>query len=183
MIQFAPESLSEETYLEPSTLEGPLIITFFVRRIKGVSGEIMVLFFFGFLSRVIVCLMVVVEKNRETVCSGELEFLINWSDMNFHTCWGSPRPLWAGSLAPTSGYLFKYSVAVRLKRSFSYLITKNMIELFCNLLFAIMWSFFYLTRLSMIFTNCLIYSLFSISLRCPYKLSRYSLNRSRLSVC
>uniref|UniRef100_A0A452G4T7 Adhesion G-protein coupled receptor V1 n=1 Tax=Capra hircus TaxID=9925 RepID=A0A452G4T7_CAPHI len=42
VIQFAPESLSEETYLEPSTLEGPLIITFFVRRIKGVSGEIMV---------------------------------------------------------------------------------------------------------------------------------------------
>ena len=77
MIQFAPESLSEETYLEPSTLEGPLIITFFVRRIKGVSGEIMVPCFFGFLSRVIVCLMVVVEKNRETVCSGELEFLIN----------------------------------------------------------------------------------------------------------
>ena len=77
MIQFAPESLSEETYLEPSTLEGPLIITFFVRRIKGVSGEIMVPFFFGFLSRVIVCLMVVVEKNRETTCSGELEFLIN----------------------------------------------------------------------------------------------------------
>lgn len=72
-------------------------------------------FFFGFLSRVIVCLMVVAEKNRETACSGELEFLINWSDMNFHTCWGSPRPLRAGSLAPSSGYLFKYSVAVRLK--------------------------------------------------------------------
>ncbi|OWK12096.1 hypothetical protein Celaphus_00003870 [Cervus elaphus hippelaphus] len=42
VIQFAPESLSEETYLEPSALEGPLIITFFVKRIKGISGEIMV---------------------------------------------------------------------------------------------------------------------------------------------
>ncbi|KAB0406077.1 hypothetical protein E2I00_004999, partial [Balaenoptera physalus] len=42
VVQFAPESLSEETYLEPLALEGPLIITFFVRRVKGTSGEIMV---------------------------------------------------------------------------------------------------------------------------------------------
>uniref|UniRef100_A0A8C0C9F3 Adhesion G-protein coupled receptor V1 n=1 Tax=Balaenoptera musculus TaxID=9771 RepID=A0A8C0C9F3_BALMU len=42
VVQFAPESLSEETYLEPLALEGPLIITFFVKRVKGTSGEIMV---------------------------------------------------------------------------------------------------------------------------------------------
>uniref|UniRef100_A0A8C3XBP1 Adhesion G-protein coupled receptor V1 n=1 Tax=Catagonus wagneri TaxID=51154 RepID=A0A8C3XBP1_9CETA len=42
VVQFAPESLSEETYLEPSALEGPLIITFFVKRVKGTLGEIMV---------------------------------------------------------------------------------------------------------------------------------------------
>nr|XP_031304026.1 adhesion G-protein coupled receptor V1 [Camelus dromedarius] len=42
VVQFAPESLFEEAYLEPSALEGPLVITFFVKRVKGTSGEIMV---------------------------------------------------------------------------------------------------------------------------------------------
>ncbi|XP_040304705.1 adhesion G-protein coupled receptor V1 isoform X5 [Herpailurus yagouaroundi] len=42
VVQFAPESLSEKTYSEPSALEGPLIITFFVKRVKGIFGEIMV---------------------------------------------------------------------------------------------------------------------------------------------
>ncbi|XP_016041836.2 adhesion G-protein coupled receptor V1 [Erinaceus europaeus] len=42
VVQFAPESLSEKTYLEPSELEGPLIITFHVRRVKGILGEITV---------------------------------------------------------------------------------------------------------------------------------------------
>ncbi|XP_058384943.1 adhesion G-protein coupled receptor V1 [Diceros bicornis minor] len=42
VVQFAPESLSEKTYLEPSALEGPLTITFFVERVKGISGEITV---------------------------------------------------------------------------------------------------------------------------------------------
>nr|XP_001918372.2 G-protein coupled receptor 98 [Equus caballus] len=42
VVQFAPESLSEKTYSEPSALEGPLTITFFVRRVKGISGAITV---------------------------------------------------------------------------------------------------------------------------------------------
>ncbi|KAM5328541.1 adhesion G-protein coupled receptor V1 [Glossophaga mutica] len=42
VVQFAPESLSVKTYLEPSALEGPLIITFFVKRVKGILGEIKV---------------------------------------------------------------------------------------------------------------------------------------------
>ncbi|EPQ10965.1 G-protein coupled receptor 98, partial [Myotis brandtii] len=42
VVQFAPESLSVKTYLEPSTLEGPLIITFVVKRVKGIFGEIKV---------------------------------------------------------------------------------------------------------------------------------------------
>ncbi|KAF3821827.1 hypothetical protein GH733_009869, partial [Mirounga leonina] len=42
VVQFAPESLSEKTYSEPLALEGPLIITFFVKRVKGIFGEIMV---------------------------------------------------------------------------------------------------------------------------------------------
>ncbi|XP_019589799.2 adhesion G-protein coupled receptor V1 [Rhinolophus sinicus] len=42
VVQFAPESLSVKTYLEPSALEGPQIITFFVRRIKGILGKITV---------------------------------------------------------------------------------------------------------------------------------------------
>ncbi|XP_059551072.1 adhesion G-protein coupled receptor V1 [Myotis daubentonii] len=42
VVQFAPESLSVKTYLEPSALEGPLIITFVVKRVKGIFGEIKV---------------------------------------------------------------------------------------------------------------------------------------------
>ncbi|XP_008578647.1 PREDICTED: G-protein coupled receptor 98, partial [Galeopterus variegatus] len=42
VVQFAPESLSKKTYLEPPALEGPLIIIFFVKRVKGTSGEITV---------------------------------------------------------------------------------------------------------------------------------------------
>ncbi|XP_054994600.1 adhesion G-protein coupled receptor V1 [Sorex araneus] len=40
VVQFAPDSLSQKTYLEPSALEGPLIITFSVQRVKGSFGEI-----------------------------------------------------------------------------------------------------------------------------------------------
>ncbi|KAM8777301.1 adhesion G-protein coupled receptor V1 [Rhynchonycteris naso] len=42
VVQFTPESLSVKTYMEPSALKGPLIITFFVRRVKGIFGEIKV---------------------------------------------------------------------------------------------------------------------------------------------
>ncbi|XP_045053798.2 adhesion G-protein coupled receptor V1 [Desmodus rotundus] len=42
VVQFTPESLSVKTYLEPSALEGPLVITFFVKRVKGILGEIKV---------------------------------------------------------------------------------------------------------------------------------------------
>ncbi|XP_036619299.1 adhesion G-protein coupled receptor V1 [Trichosurus vulpecula] len=42
IVQFAPESLSKKNYIEPSTLEGPLSITFFVKRIQGVTGNITV---------------------------------------------------------------------------------------------------------------------------------------------
>ncbi|XP_036081242.1 adhesion G-protein coupled receptor V1 isoform X3 [Rousettus aegyptiacus] len=42
VIQFAPESLSVKTYLEPLALEEPLVITFFVKRIKGTFGKITV---------------------------------------------------------------------------------------------------------------------------------------------
>nr|XP_040129297.1 LOW QUALITY PROTEIN: adhesion G-protein coupled receptor V1 [Ictidomys tridecemlineatus] len=40
VVHFAPESLSKKTYVEPPDLEGPLVITFFVRRVKGTFGEI-----------------------------------------------------------------------------------------------------------------------------------------------
>ncbi|VTJ60831.1 Hypothetical predicted protein [Marmota monax] len=40
VVHFAPESLSKKTYVEPPGLEGPLVITFFVRRVKGTFGEI-----------------------------------------------------------------------------------------------------------------------------------------------
>ncbi|KAM9694992.1 adhesion G-protein coupled receptor V1 [Trichechus inunguis] len=42
VVQFAPESLSEKTYSEPLASEGPLLITFFVKRVKGILGEITV---------------------------------------------------------------------------------------------------------------------------------------------
>ncbi|XP_076995276.1 adhesion G-protein coupled receptor V1 [Tamandua tetradactyla] len=42
VVQFAPESLSKKTYSEPLASEGPLSITFFVKRVKGLLGEIMV---------------------------------------------------------------------------------------------------------------------------------------------
>ncbi|XP_036868013.2 adhesion G-protein coupled receptor V1 [Manis javanica] len=42
VVQFAPESLSEKTYSEPPALEGPLIIPFFVKRVRGIFGEITV---------------------------------------------------------------------------------------------------------------------------------------------
>ncbi|XP_031794624.1 adhesion G-protein coupled receptor V1 [Sarcophilus harrisii] len=42
IVQFAPESLSKKNYIEPSTLEGPLSITFFVKRVQGVTGNITV---------------------------------------------------------------------------------------------------------------------------------------------
>ncbi|XP_069348971.1 adhesion G-protein coupled receptor V1 [Eulemur rufifrons] len=42
VVQFAPESLSKKTYSEPPALEGPLLITFFVSRVKGTFGEITV---------------------------------------------------------------------------------------------------------------------------------------------
>ncbi|XP_008059253.2 G-protein coupled receptor 98 [Carlito syrichta] len=42
VVQFAPDSLSKKIYSEPAALEGPLIITFFVKRIKGTFGEITV---------------------------------------------------------------------------------------------------------------------------------------------
>lgn len=40
------ESTSGKTYSEPLAGEGPLVITFFVKRVKGTFGEITVLFFF-----------------------------------------------------------------------------------------------------------------------------------------
>ncbi|XP_054544211.1 adhesion G-protein coupled receptor V1 isoform X2 [Talpa occidentalis] len=42
VVQFAAESSSGKTYSEPSSLEGPLIIPFFVERVGGIFGEIMV---------------------------------------------------------------------------------------------------------------------------------------------
>ncbi|XP_074063616.1 adhesion G-protein coupled receptor V1-like isoform X2 [Macrotis lagotis] len=42
IVQFASESLSKKNYIEPSTLEGPLSITFFVKRVEGVTGNITV---------------------------------------------------------------------------------------------------------------------------------------------
>uniref|UniRef100_F7FXQ0 Adhesion G-protein coupled receptor V1 n=1 Tax=Monodelphis domestica TaxID=13616 RepID=F7FXQ0_MONDO len=42
IVQFAPESLSKKNYIEPSTLEGPLSIVFYVKRVQGVTGNITV---------------------------------------------------------------------------------------------------------------------------------------------
>ncbi|XP_069912554.1 adhesion G-protein coupled receptor V1 [Oryctolagus cuniculus] len=42
VVQFAPTSLSRNTYEEPPALEGPLIITFFVERVRGTFGNITV---------------------------------------------------------------------------------------------------------------------------------------------
>ncbi|KAM4875921.1 adhesion G-protein coupled receptor V1 [Thomomys bottae] len=42
VVQFAPVSLSKKTYVEPLAGEGPLVITLFVRRVKGTFGEIKV---------------------------------------------------------------------------------------------------------------------------------------------
>ncbi|XP_058512174.1 adhesion G-protein coupled receptor V1 [Ochotona princeps] len=42
VVQFAPASLSRKTYVEPPAVEGPLIITFFVERIRGTVGDITV---------------------------------------------------------------------------------------------------------------------------------------------
>ncbi|XP_008827569.1 adhesion G-protein coupled receptor V1 [Nannospalax galili] len=42
VVHFAPESLSKKMYSEPLALNGPLVISFFVRRVKGIFGEIMV---------------------------------------------------------------------------------------------------------------------------------------------
>ncbi|XP_058132092.1 adhesion G-protein coupled receptor V1 [Dasypus novemcinctus] len=42
VVQFAPESLPKKTYTEPLASEGPLIITFFVKRVKGILGDITV---------------------------------------------------------------------------------------------------------------------------------------------
>ncbi|XP_048187347.1 adhesion G-protein coupled receptor V1 [Perognathus longimembris pacificus] len=42
VVHFAPVSLSKKTYAEPLAEEGPLIITLFVRRVKGTFGEIKV---------------------------------------------------------------------------------------------------------------------------------------------
>ncbi|XP_073933195.1 adhesion G-protein coupled receptor V1 isoform X3 [Castor canadensis] len=42
VVHFAPESLSKKNYVEPLALEGPLVITFFVQRVKGTFGEIKV---------------------------------------------------------------------------------------------------------------------------------------------
>lgn len=65
MVRFAPESLSEKTYMEPSAQEGPLIITFFVKRVKGILGEIKVSFFILFLSRAAICLTNMVERTEK----------------------------------------------------------------------------------------------------------------------
>ncbi|GAB0206124.1 adhesion G-protein coupled receptor V1 [Grus japonensis] len=42
IVQFAPESLAENNYTEPSAAEGPQSITLFVRRIQGTMGNITV---------------------------------------------------------------------------------------------------------------------------------------------
>ncbi|KAM5298193.1 adhesion G-protein coupled receptor V1 [Ctenodactylus gundi] len=42
VVLFAPESLSRKTYSEPLALDGPLVIIFFVRRVKGTFGEVKV---------------------------------------------------------------------------------------------------------------------------------------------
>ncbi|KAM6225436.1 adhesion G-protein coupled receptor V1 [Rhynchocyon petersi] len=42
VVQFAPESLSKKTFSEPLASEGPLLVTFFVERVKGILGEITV---------------------------------------------------------------------------------------------------------------------------------------------
>uniref|UniRef100_A0A8C8RXK2 Adhesion G-protein coupled receptor V1 n=1 Tax=Pelusios castaneus TaxID=367368 RepID=A0A8C8RXK2_9SAUR len=42
IVQFATESLSSVNYEEPSALEGPQNITFFIRRVQGTLGNIMV---------------------------------------------------------------------------------------------------------------------------------------------
>lgn len=42
IVQFAPESLTEKNYTEPSAAEGPQSITLFVRRIQGTLGNITV---------------------------------------------------------------------------------------------------------------------------------------------
>ncbi|KAM9251115.1 adhesion G-protein coupled receptor V1 [Cariama cristata] len=42
IVQFAPESLTENNYTEPSAVEGPQSITLFVRRIQGTLGDITV---------------------------------------------------------------------------------------------------------------------------------------------
>ncbi|XP_037657723.1 adhesion G-protein coupled receptor V1 [Choloepus didactylus] len=42
VVQFASESLPKKTYSEPLASEGPLSITFFVERVKGILGEITV---------------------------------------------------------------------------------------------------------------------------------------------
>lgn len=42
IVQFAPESLAENNYTEPSAEEGPQSITLFVRRIQGTLGNITV---------------------------------------------------------------------------------------------------------------------------------------------
>lgn len=47
-MQFAPESLSEKKFEEPSSLEGPQSITFVIERVEGTLGNITV---FLFLSR------------------------------------------------------------------------------------------------------------------------------------
>ncbi|EHB10698.1 G-protein coupled receptor 98 [Heterocephalus glaber] len=42
VVSFASESTSVKTYVEPLAAEGPLLITFFVKRVKGTFGEITV---------------------------------------------------------------------------------------------------------------------------------------------
>ncbi|XP_068782490.1 adhesion G-protein coupled receptor V1 [Struthio camelus] len=42
IVQFAPESLSEKNFTEPSSVEGPQSITLFVRRVQGTLGSIKV---------------------------------------------------------------------------------------------------------------------------------------------
>ncbi|XP_051498511.1 adhesion G-protein coupled receptor V1 [Apus apus] len=42
IVQFAPESLTESNYSEPSAVEGPRSITLFVRRVQGTLGNITV---------------------------------------------------------------------------------------------------------------------------------------------
>ncbi|XP_069736689.1 adhesion G-protein coupled receptor V1, partial [Phaenicophaeus curvirostris] len=42
IVQFAPESLTEHNYTEPSAVEGPRSITLFIRRIQGTMGNITV---------------------------------------------------------------------------------------------------------------------------------------------